>query len=379
MPSIPTRAAACSLLALLAVAGCADRQASVSPEARAAAVKVDADAHAALGYRLEWRGFPIMSPGATVTAFGIFGDVVVCQESTSVLTILDARSGAYRCATQLANPLTKFVGVRRDGNRIVSSSETDAYFVSTDSCTLVDRHDLGKVVTTRPVLVNDLLVYGTATGEILGHMASRAINLWGNSVAGDIIADPVSSGSLVAFVSQTGDIAIIDSASSSSVGRAKIRGGVAPNDNFGGPLAMSETTLFVASLDQSLYAFDARTGRQLWRVRTEAPLRSHPVYHDGVLYCELPAQGLTALDPATGDQKWSARSVSGTPIVMRKGRLIVWEPRGGVAAALDPGTGDVMHSVRLKDVSFLQADTFADGNVYAVSPNGVVAKFSPRS
>lgn len=369
--------AAVALLPLLSA--CGGGQPSVSAESRAKAVKVDADTYATLGYRLEWRGFPVMNPGSAVTFFDVLGDVVVCQESSSIVTILDAKSGTLRCSDQLANPITKFVGNVRDGNRIVCSSETDAYFLSVDTCTLVDRHNLTRVVTTRPALAGGILVYGTATGEIVRHMVGRSINLEGNSVPGDVIADPVAVGSLVAFVSQRGEVLVLDAASSSSLGRNRIQGGVAPDDHFGGPLGASASTLFVASLDQSLYAFDLQSARQLWRVRTDSPLRSHPVHHGDALYCDIASQGLTAFDPGTGKARWTSPTVSGTPVALRRGRLIVWDAPSRTAITVDPASGQVIDRVPLNDISFIRTDTFADGNVYTVSPNGVVCKFTPRT
>src|SRR5262245_58488924 len=106
MLTYPIRSAplAVGLAALAAlVAGCADQRSPTSAEARAAVVKVDQDAYATLGYRLEWRGYPVMSLGATMNFMEVLGDVVACQESSSVITLLDARSGIPRCSDQLAN------------------------------------------------------------------------------------------------------------------------------------------------------------------------------------------------------------------------------------------------------------------------------------
>jgi hypothetical protein len=375
------REMACCAAAVAAVlaAGCESKRSAVSAEARAAAVKVDPDAYATLGYRLEWRGFPAMNEGGRMTFMEVLGDVVACQESSSLVTLLDARSGMVRCSDQLANPLTKFVGINRWGSRIVISSETDAYFLSADTCTLVDRHDLGKVVTTRPALVAGLLCYGTATGEIVGHMAERAINLWGNSTVGDIVANPLAIGTMVAFVSQGGEVVILDATTGSSLGRARLEGGVAPDDAIGGPMAASDTSLFVASLDQSLYGFDLRTGRRLWRVRTDTPLRTHPVYHDGVLYCDLPSQGLTAFDPGTGRTLWVARGVPGTAVAVRRGRLIVFDRASSSAVTLDPASGDTIDRARLPGVTIIRTDQFRDGNLYTGTANGVVSKFVPRT
>ena len=40
--------------------------------------------------------------------------------------------------------------------------------------------------------------------------------------------------------------------------------------------------VFFASLDQSIYGYDLG-GNQVWRLRTEHPLRTTPTYHDGVV------------------------------------------------------------------------------------------------
>ena len=170
---------------------------------------------------------------------------------------------------------------------------------------------------------------------------------------------------------------IFDPATGMGRGRARISGGP------GAPLAASDSMLFVASVDQSLYAFDAADCSLAWRRRTEAALRERPVYHDGKLYCSIPGTGLTCFEAETGRETWSARDVRGHVIGLRAGRLVVWAPAagsgaGGSAWTLDPSTGQVIERVSLEHVSHVFTDTFVDGNLYTGTPNGVVAKFTPR-
>ncbi|HRQ74203.1 MAG TPA: PQQ-binding-like beta-propeller repeat protein, partial [Phycisphaerales bacterium] len=99
--------------------------------------------------------------------------------------------------------------------------------------------------------------------------------------------------------------------------------------------------------------------------------------HQGVVYVGTDDRGLLALDAATGAERWAAAGVSGTVIGVRAGRLLVFS--GTEAFTLDPDTGDIVERASLPGVAILRPDAFVDGNLYAVSAQGVVAKFVPRS
>jgi outer membrane protein assembly factor BamB len=146
--------------------------------------------------------------------------------------------------------------------------------------------------------------------------------------------------------------------------------------------AASETTLFVASRDHSLYAFSADGGVQLWQFRTDAPIEGIPTYHDGRVYCAVPRLGLTAFDAANGKPLWSLKDNTGHVVCVRNGRLVVWMPdadgkSGGQALLVDPASGDVIERAELEQVAMLRPDAFVDGNLYLVSPSGVVTKLQP--
>jgi outer membrane protein assembly factor BamB len=189
-------------------------------------------------------------------------------------------------------------------------------------------------------------------------------------MSGAIEADPVLVGDAIGLVSQAGDVLILDAVSGSAIGRNRIGGGP------GAPLAATDDTLFVASLDQSLYAFNREGGTTRWRKRTETPLRDRPVLHEGRVYCTIPDQGLTAFDAGTGEEAWSAEGVGGYVVAVRDGRPIAWD--GREAVSLDPETGQVIERARLEHVDFVLTDTLVDGTLYTVSEHGVVVRFNPR-
>jgi outer membrane protein assembly factor BamB len=360
-----------------AIAGCESTQPAriSSPEERAAAVPVHTEQYAKLGYRIDWRGFPTMSAGERVMFFNVDGDVIMSQDSAGVLSILEDRSGERRWSDQPSRSLTKFTGNVRDGNRIICSSESEAFFFDIATGNLLDKQRLEKVVNTRPTKIGDILVYGCSNGQVLGHLTLNGFRQWGSGMDGSIDVDPIQLGdsTAVALASSRGEILIADGISGYSVGRGRIF--VGP----GAQLGASETALFIASLDHSLYAISSTDASTLWRHRTEEPLRSAPVYHDGVVYCDLGTPGITAFNSGTGKVLWQNKSAHGVLTAIRKGRLIFWDSAKSTATAIDPARGDTLDSVVLDKVTFLRAQPFVDGNLYGATANGVVIKLVPRN
>lgn len=345
---------------------------TTTPDQRAAATPIQVEEYAKLGYRVEWRGFPSLTPGGSIRRLEVFDDVVAVQDSGGTLSILEQKSGERRWSDPVDNPLTRFVGINRDGKRIIVSSEAQAYFYDVDTGALLTKQKLDAVANTRPVQVAEILVYGCTNGQVLGHLMLNGFRQWATTARGAIATDPVLIGNtgLVAVLSEGGDVLLVDGLTGSLRGGARIFGG---SD---APLGASDSALFVASRDQSLYAFSAEDGREMWRVRTEAPLRFAPFADKGVVYCDMGQTGLTAFDAAAGKQKWSARDVHGAVVAIRAGRLIVWDGRN--ATVIEPNRGGVVETVELKETTMVHASQREDGDLYLTSRAGVVTKLSPR-
>lgn len=382
-----TRAAAALALAALAALplGCASRgKASADNSAATTAAKttdgkvagsafpVVHDDWAALGYRLDWVGFPFPGLDAKARVLDIDANAenVALQASNSVVTVLEASSGRNRWSFDLATPLTKFVGISRhpsSADMLLVSSQSELFTVAIPNGNLVSRERFDRVVNTRPVIAGQLAIYGTSTGHVLAHIIGRNLPAWGFFTPGAIEADPVVVGDSIAVVSQSGDILFLTS-NGGLVGRARIFSGLSNN-----PVA-ENGILFIAGRDQSVWAFSA-TGENLWRHRTSVQLTDQPAAVGGALYVSIPGSGLTAFDGPTGNVRWTAK-VGGTVIGTQKGNLLVRTADG--LAVVAPATGDVLQQVMTPGVVRVSTDQFADGNLYAVSDRAILAKFTPR-
>lgn len=351
---------------------------------QSAGVQIVHDHWAELGYRWSWSSTPYLTPGKTVELLEPQGDIVIALDQAALMTVIDADTGSRRWSLQASSALTKFTDVTRIGGVLLASSRPEVLAFEASSGNVLARQPPAIVLNTPPVIVGGIAVYGTPTGELLGHRFGSpdgsllpapfndGLKAWGYLLDGAITATPVRVGDVVAAVTQRGDILFIDPLTGSSVGRGRIASGLANN-----PVSDGEN-LYIAALDQSVYAYKPFGAAQLWRYRTDAPLRDQPAVHDGTVYVSVPTQGIQALDATTGDVKWTCPDARGSILGVRNDELIVWDPAVPTLALVERTRGTLIYAFDAPGVRALIPDGFVDPNLYAVGASGVVIRFEPR-
>ncbi|MFO0832906.1 MAG: PQQ-binding-like beta-propeller repeat protein [Phycisphaerales bacterium] len=322
------------------------------------------------GYRLDWIGYPFVGNTKVdgLRTLTILPDAVVSQDSNSVVSLLDARTGQTKWSVDLGTPLTKFCGITRDPvdpTRLVVSSEGEAIIMSSAGGNILAREKFSRVVNTSPVAEGGTYVYGTAVGEIIGHRLGFGIKAWGFQGVGPIRANPVRVGGVVGTVSQGGDITFIDPRSGALVGRARIYGGV---DNQ--PVAAGDA-LVVAGLDQSVWCFNT-SGQERWRVRTPHKLTNQPTVIGDRVFLDIPGDGLTAFDVNTGATVWKNPSVSGHVFVKKGNNLFALGKN--TVSVIDAQRGDLIRAIPAPGITRIESDKAEDGTLYAVSDRNVIAR-----
>lgn len=376
----------------LPLAGCGATSNSAAPAQRTAmspaearsSLPINDEDYARLGYRRDWRAPTYISSRGRLAAIHVEPDLIVTRESGSTVTTMRPDSGRQIWSNELAGPLTRFVGferftderverqngerVRVRRERVVVCSESEAFVLDNNTGSLVGRDRYEQVVNTAPVRFGELLIFGNPRGELFAHVLGRGVKLWGYRLSGAIEANLVQMGGVVGAVSQAGDVLFVDASTGRSVGRASIFGGLETNPVTDGRY------MFIAGMDQSVWAFRP-DGSLVWRHRTPHPLRVQPEVHDGVLYCELEERGLVAFDTGTGEVLWENEDITGTVLGVRDGRLLVWNGREAFTVGVQ--SGSIHERAQLPGVRFLKVDEFVDGNLYAASADGQVARFVP--
>jgi outer membrane protein assembly factor BamB len=353
-------------------------------------IRINHSEWADLGYRWQWSSTPVYRGSGDIAFIHPIGDRVAVQSEDAWTCVVDAATGNTDWQVRNASALTSFVDDTRVGDYLLSCSRPEMFIMDVNSGNLLARQPMPVVVTTAPVIYEGHAVFGTPTGEVICHrFGTRSgaplppplddgIKAWGYLLDGTIVADPVRVGPLAGVVTEKGQVFFVDILTGSGRGTARISGGMDTNPVSDG------THMFVASRDQSIYAFAPDSDTYLWRERTADPLTDQPAFFDGVLYCTVEADGLVAFDfsqeaidnARMGRRIWNSPDVHGEVIAVQNGDLIVWD--GAAATRVDVDTGDVMARVELKGVRKLVAGTFEDGELYAVGTRGQLIKFESR-
>jgi outer membrane protein assembly factor BamB len=139
-----------------------------------------------------------------------------------------------------------------------------------------------------------------------------------------------------------------------------------------------------AGADGYVVAWDAKTGRQLWRHNT-APVESSPLLRNGVLYVGTWNNDVIALNAKTGRQKWrfQADDQVNTSAAYWKGRIFIASD-GGTLYALNAGSGKLAWSAQSNSTFgsrefWYATPTVAYGRVYIGNTDGTMYVFGARS
>ncbi len=348
------------------------------------------DDWADLGYRWQWAAAPITAGDPRLTNLDVLGDVVAVQSRDSWTATIQASTGSTLWQVRNTGPLTQFVDNIRIGDALLSCGRPELFLMELGSGNLIARQPVDVVVSTPPVIYNGLAVFGTPTGEVLCHRFGTTsgdplpppfddgAKAWGYLLDGGINAAPVRLGRTAGVDTQAGEVFFVDIPTGSGHGRARISGGMATDPVTNG------TYMFVASLDQSIYAFAPGNSTYRWRYRTDAPLRSQPTYFDDALYVHIDSEGLVAFDVSEqadnagrlGEVLWKNPDATGQVVAVRSDELVVWN--GKTATLIDRVGGDTITAISLPKIDRLIPSTMQDGDLYAVSRGGAIIKFSPR-
>ncbi|MHA7813479.1 MAG: outer membrane protein assembly factor BamB family protein [Phycisphaerales bacterium] len=327
---------------------------------------------AELGYQWEWTGYPPLAAGAGIHHATAYDDLLTFIGSGSTLSVLEASTGKVRWSRQLDRATTRFVEpVRRDGT-LFAASDTELWEIDLRNGNTIDRDSLGTLVNTSPLMMGNLAIFGTLSGELFAYQIENDFKLWSYKFDGPIHQPAVKVGdNLIAAISENGEIRTLGATNAHTSMSTRVAGG---SDT---ALMTDYVGLYVASLDQSIYAFDVNDGYRFWRIRSSAPVTVQHTLHEGMLYASTRDQGLMAIDNATGEVVWNNTEIGGWVLtVVNDAELIVYS--GFEILAIDKERGDIITRTPISNIAGVRTDSISDGNIYVITLDGGVAKFGLR-
>ncbi|MAO22471.1 MAG: hypothetical protein CMJ35_05195 [Phycisphaerae bacterium] len=364
-------------LALSTLSACSSTQTASDSEndaqlASTPAWSIDHEGWAELGYQWEWTGYPPMQRGAVIEHATAYDDILTFVGSGSTLSVLEANTGKVRWSRQLDRSTTRFVEPVRRDDTLYAASDTELWELSLRNGNTIDRDSMGTLVNTSPLIVDNLAIFGTLAGELFAFQMDNDFKLWSYKFDGPIEQPAIQvSDEFIAAISQKGEIRTLETINAHSGMTAKIAGGTDTE------LLTDGIGLYIASLDQSLYAFDIVDGFRYWRIRSSDPITVQHTLHEGLLYASTRDKGLMCIDTATGDVLWNNPEIGGWVLsVVDDSELIVWS--GFEMLAIDKDRGDIIARTPLKNISGVRTDNITDGNIYVITYEGSVAKFGRR-
>jgi outer membrane protein assembly factor BamB len=381
MPNFAPRATvlpALTALGLLAAAGVLPACGSGGPTRPAAAdtgpipeFSVDHNAWNELGYRWEWTTRPPTTRDGVIAFADAYEDLLVIQDTGAMVSVIEAPTGRVRWNRQAAQTNTRFLGnVRRDGS-VVVTNETQLFEFDLRTGNTVDLTQINGIATTRPVFFGDKAVLATAEGRVVALDTRQNLRVWEYQFDGLIETPPLKiDENRVAGISTRGEIRVLDVGTARTISTGRISG------DSGDWMVSDAEFLFIGSLDQSVYGYDMADGTRLWRLRSSAPVTIQPTLIGETLYVTTADTGLTAVDAISGEIRWKNTDLGGWVLTTQDGDLMVWT--GGELLRVDAERGDLISRARFDALSGLRTDSQDEGDIYAISKDGAVARFSPR-
>jgi outer membrane protein assembly factor BamB len=135
-------------------------------------------------------------------------------------------------------------------------------------------------------------------------LAWRASIGTGSSSTRRLLTPPVVADGRVFAVDATAQVSAYDAGSGRQLWRARPDGVRSGSRQLGGGLAYDRGRVFLTASNGVVAAFDAASGSQLWRRPVNAPLRSAPTVADGRVLVLSADNQLFALDAEDGEILW---------------------------------------------------------------------------
>lgn len=173
---------------------------------------------------------------------------------------------------------------------------------------------------------------------------------WSYRTAEGVVSSPVvigdSSRETLFFAGLDGEVTALPAISANGLAPSSASWRSSTHDTNTADLVTDGTTsVYLASEDTKLYAFDRITGTIQWAYPTGSPLEVAPYLGDGMLYQPVD-DDLLAIDASTGELAWTFEDKGARAVAAVGNKLYVRDGKGGLHQ-LDAATGNYVRAVKV--------------------------------
>ncbi len=332
-----------------------------------------------LGYRIDHQTRTFPEDDSGIKRLAVQGDSAFVLDGRNFLTRLRRTDGKRVWRIPVADPLDDIYGITYlpDNELVLLMAGAHLLVLDDNTGSMVDKQDLGQIASTAPVVFGPVLIYGARNGQLVWHSFEVGYQWRGYQISSTIRLNPLLVGNEVAVVASDGTVMVLEAGSATALWEKRLLSGVEA-----APVA-SDDLLYIAGLDQYVWALNLQTGRTAWRYLSEAPLVCPPALVDDRLYQHIPTEGLVCFaarptDAPGGKVIWSTPGVRGQVIGKHRNRLMVWDDQEARMSLIDAERGAVMTTVDLPEVRHLVMSSTESGDLYAAGNDGRVIRLVPR-
>ena len=330
-----------------------------------------------LGYRVDWQ---YATAGKNLKLLTVQHDSVFALDENNYLTRIDREDGTRVWRIPISYPLAEIQGVTYlpDYNRVLVISGGDLFVLNASDGSQIARQHLEKIANTEALSFGDQIIYGSRNGQLIWHSHAIAFQSSGYQIANSIKLMPLNLGRVILVTGNDGELVVIDASSASKYWSKKLLDGVVAQP------AITDSAIYVAGLDQHIWAFDLVSGRNLWRYLTESPLTDSPVVIGDLVFQQVPAKGLICfkalpISKPGGEIVWSDPNVAGNVVTTRRENLIIWNQDNKQMDVLTSQRGGHVSTINLPFVDKLMTTSTVEGDLYAYHRDGRVVRLVPRN
>ncbi|MEN6427446.1 MAG: PQQ-binding-like beta-propeller repeat protein [Phycisphaerales bacterium] len=324
------------------------------------------------GLKAVWQQTLPMKKGETFAVVTLLGDRLYLRSDRNYMWSLNAVAGDVVFSRSVAPQGIPVLGLISYGDRFISVVGNQLTECSAVTGTEERVADLELSIVTPPVRNNQF--YYVAAGDRRLHVlrAQDLVRIF--KVAADnesLITTVLADDNVVVFGTSAGNVVGMMADAPKKLWQFDAAEAIA------GPIIRDGNSLYFASKDTNVYRVDmtGATGASMaWKFQTEAVLERAPRVTQGYVYQYAPGRGLTAIDKRTGQAVWSVPEGLDLLAEVELKAYLITKVR--TLVVMDNATGKRVYSINSAPVVAHISNT-ENARIYIADEHGRIACLTP--
>jgi len=189
--------------------------------------------------------------------------------------------------------------INADEDNIYVGWENETCAIDQKTNNIIWTNDDVKFISSQPVFINDLVIFGNRNGEIFALDKVDGKIIWESKVSYQKVYLSVDVNRNLVLAGAQDKLYALDADEGKAVWNVSFDGMIVT------PSKVVGSTVFVGSCDSNIYAIDADSGNIKWKTETGWGITTTPAYSCGSVFVGSLDHHLYAFDEADGDMLWS--------------------------------------------------------------------------